>query len=53
MVANVSPHKEEKISLVRQVCDGGGLRPVVFPSDIQPSPFCPCGNVGTLIDTQP
>lgn len=52
MLANVSPHKEN-ISLVRQVCDDDGPRPVVFPSGIHPSPFCPCGNVHTLLDTQP
>lgn len=53
MLVNVSPHKEEKISLVRQVCDDCGPWPVVFPSGIQPSPFCPCGNVHTSFTTQP
>lgn len=36
MQANLSPRKLEKMSLVWQVGDD------VFPSDIQPSPFCPC-----------
>lgn len=41
ILANVSPQKEEKISLVRQV---------VFPSGVQPSPFFPWGNVhGTRV----
>lgn len=53
MLVNVSPHKEEKISLVRQVCDDCGPWPVVFPSGIQPAPFCPCGNVHNLFNTQP
>lgn len=48
MLANVSPHKE-KSSLVRQVWTAGELRPVVFPSGIQPSPFVPCGNVQDFI----
>lgn len=52
MLANVSPHKEEKISLVRQVCDDGGLWPAVSPADIQLSPFCTCRNVHTYIGTQ-
>lgn len=51
MLAIASPHKEENISLVRQVCDDGGLWPVAFPSDVQPSPFCPCGNMHTLDET--
>lgn len=53
MLANVSPHKEEKISLVRQGCDDGRLWPVLFPSDIQTSPFCPWKrDVHTLIGIQ-
>lgn len=43
-LANVSPYKEEKISLVRQACNDGELWPVVFPSGIHPSPFCSCGD---------
>lgn len=52
MLANVSPQNEEKISLVRHVCNDGGLWPAEFPFDIQPSSLCPCKNLHTLIGTQ-
>ena len=52
MLANVLPHKEEKISLVRQVCDDGGLWSAVVTAEIQLSPFCPCRDVHTKIGTQ-